>query len=297
MARDWRKQGLKPHRIERYMATNDPCLEAEPAENIGPCRNKPVHAAVFCEENENTATQAVVAEQFGGLPIMDAFEMKNTGGKEIVMSLQDELDAQGAGLKCKVPAEDLAEHEQRQAQRNPHQRIPGVAITVKMNLGRRRFLIGSAVAGIGGVAAAAVHDGELGAPPQTFRGSVPWQEGTADAPPGAVGSGYVFFAPAEAAFIKAAVGRLIPNDQVGPGAVEAGVPFFLDRQLAGPFGHGAHYYLGGRGRRARRNRATKAGSAPRNSIAPPLRRSTNTSAPISTTPRSANSRRIIRTRC
>ncbi|MGA2842921.1 MAG: hypothetical protein ABSG18_22730 [Steroidobacteraceae bacterium] len=78
--------------------------------------------------------------------------MKNTGGKEIVMSLQDELDAQRAGLECKVPAEDLAEHEQRQAQRNPLQRIPGVAITVKMNLGRRRFLIGSAVAGIGGVA-------------------------------------------------------------------------------------------------------------------------------------------------
>jgi gluconate 2-dehydrogenase gamma chain len=171
--------------------------------------------------------------------------MKNTGDKEIVMSLQDELDAQKAGLECKVPAEELAEHEQRQAQRNPLQRIPGVAITVKMNLGRRRFLIGSAVAGIGGVVAAAIHDGELGAPPQTFRGSVPWQEGTADAPPGAAGSGYVFFAPAEAAFIEAAVGRLIPNDQVGPGAVEAGVPFFLDRQLAGPFGRGAHYYLGG----------------------------------------------------
>jgi len=69
VARDWRKQGLKPHRIERYMATNDPCLEAEPAENIGPCRNKPAHAAVFCV-SENTATQAVVTEQFGGLPIM-----------------------------------------------------------------------------------------------------------------------------------------------------------------------------------------------------------------------------------
>ena len=39
--------------------------------------------------------------------------------------------------------------------------------------------------------------------------------------------------------------RLIPNDQVGPGAVEANVPFFLDRQLAGPFGRGDHYFLGG----------------------------------------------------
>jgi gluconate 2-dehydrogenase gamma chain len=38
---------------------------------------------------------------------------------------------------------------------------------------------------------------------------------------------------------------LIPNDSVGPGAVEANVPFFLDRQLAGKFGQGDHYYLRG----------------------------------------------------
>jgi gluconate 2-dehydrogenase gamma chain len=93
--------------------------------------------------------------------------------------------------------------------------------------------------------AAGVHDGELGGPTRSFRGSVPWQEGVADEPPGASGSGYVFFAPAEAAFIEAAVGRLIPHDEIGPGAVEAGVPFFLDRQLAGKFGRGDHYYLTG----------------------------------------------------
>ena len=110
---------------------------------------------------------------------------------------------------------------------------------------RRRFLIGSALAGIGGAAAAAIHDGELGAPSQTYRGAVPWQEGTADAPPGTSGSGYIFFTPTEVALIDAAVGRLIPDDPVGPGAVEAGVTFFLDRQLAGKFGRGDHYFLGG----------------------------------------------------
>ena len=113
------------------------------------------------------------------------------------------------------------------------------------NLDRRHFLIGTIAAGVAGVSAGPVHDGELGAPPQTFRGAVPWQEGTADSPPEASGSGYVYFTPAEAAFIEAAVGRLIPNDPVGPGGVEANVPFFLDRQLAGPFGRGDHYYLGG----------------------------------------------------
>src|SRR5580692_2479307 len=120
-----------------------------------------------------------------------------------------------------------------------------IAPTVEVNLVRRRLLLGGAVAGIACAAAAAIHDGELGAPPQTFRGTVPWQEGTADAPPGVSGSGYVFFTPAEVAFIEAAVGRLIPDDAVGPGAVEANVPFFLDRQLAGKFGQGDHFYLGG----------------------------------------------------
>jgi gluconate 2-dehydrogenase gamma chain len=115
----------------------------------------------------------------------------------------------------------------------------------KVNLDRRQFLIGSVAAGVAGATVAAIHDGELGAPSQTIRGSVPWKEGTADAPPGASGSGYVFFTTVEASFIEATVARLIPNDDVGPGGVEANVPFFLDRQLAGPFGRGDHYYLGG----------------------------------------------------
>jgi len=121
----------------------------------------------------------------------------------------------------------------------------GSRAVVEVNQQRRRFLVGGAVVGISGVSAATIHDGELGAPPQSFRGSVPWAEGSADAPPGVSGSGYAFFQSAEVLFIEAAVARLIPNDDVGPGGVEAGVPFFLDRQLGGPFGRGDHYYLGG----------------------------------------------------
>jgi gluconate 2-dehydrogenase gamma chain len=116
----------------------------------------------------------------------------------------------------------------------------------KTSVDRRRFLIQTALAGTAGVAgAAAVHDGELGAPPQTIQGGVPWMEGTADVPPGVSGTDFKFFTAEERAFIEAAVSRLIPNDEVGPGAVEANVPFFLDRQLAGPFGRGDHYFLGG----------------------------------------------------
>lgn len=115
-----------------------------------------------------------------------------------------------------------------------------------MTLDRRRFLIGGTAAGLANAQAATdIHDGELGAPPQTLRGAVPWQEGAADSPPGVTGTDFRFFSAAERAFIEAGTARLIPNDAVGPGAVEAGVPFFLDRQLLGPYGRGDHYFLGG----------------------------------------------------
>ena len=111
---------------------------------------------------------------------------------------------------------------------------------------RRSLLTGGAAIGAAGVAAAASrHDGELGGDSQAIRGEVPWIEGAADAPQGASGKGYVFFTPVEAALIEAIVDRLIPPDPVGPGAVEGAVPTFLDRQLAGQFGQGQHFFLGG----------------------------------------------------
>jgi gluconate 2-dehydrogenase gamma chain len=115
----------------------------------------------------------------------------------------------------------------------------------KSTVDRRRFLLGSAVVGTGGAAIAAVHDGELGAPPQSYSGAIPWQEGAADSPPEAIGQDFRFFNEAERAFIEAAVDRLIPPDPAGPGGVDANIPFFLDRQLAGSFGRGDHYFMGG----------------------------------------------------
>jgi gluconate 2-dehydrogenase gamma chain len=159
------------------------------------------------------------------------------------MPSQNELDAEGCDLQSEPPCEGIADTDgcHRIDQRRPEP----IVHSVEVNLVRRRLILGGAVAGLGGAVAAAIHDGELGSPPQTFRGAVPWRGGTADAPPGASGSGYVFFTTEEVAFIEAAVSRLIPNDSVGPGAVEANVPFFLDRQLAGKFGQGDHYYLRG----------------------------------------------------
>jgi gluconate 2-dehydrogenase gamma chain len=56
---------------------------------------------------------------------------------------------------------------------------------------------------------------------------------------------YTFFTEEEVAFVKAAVARLIPADDLGPGALEADVPYFIDRQLAGVYGAGARFYSEG----------------------------------------------------
>jgi hypothetical protein len=52
-----------------------------------------------------------------------------------------------------------------------------------------------------------------------------------------------FFSADEWAFVRAAVGRLIPSEGPGPGGIEAGVPEFIDRQMEMPYGHGAYFYL------------------------------------------------------
>jgi transposase len=58
VARVWRKHALTPHRLERYMASNDPDFETKAAEIIGLYLHPPQHAAVFCVD-EKTAIQAL----------------------------------------------------------------------------------------------------------------------------------------------------------------------------------------------------------------------------------------------
>ena len=57
VARVWRKHGMKPHRIEHYMASNDPDFERKAADVIGSYLNPPAHAAVFyVDENTYSAS-------------------------------------------------------------------------------------------------------------------------------------------------------------------------------------------------------------------------------------------------
>jgi len=51
-----------------------------------------------------------------------------------------------------------------------------------------------------------------------------------------------FFSQAEALIVAAAASRIFPSDETGPGAREAGVAIYIDRQLAGPWGRDRHRY-------------------------------------------------------
>ena len=56
--RVWRTAGVKPHRLERYMASDDPDFEKKAADIIGLYLNPPQHAAIFCVD-EKSAIQAL----------------------------------------------------------------------------------------------------------------------------------------------------------------------------------------------------------------------------------------------
>lgn len=56
--RIWRQARLKPHRLDRYMASNDPQFEEKAADIIGLYMKPPQHAAAFCVD-EKSAVQAL----------------------------------------------------------------------------------------------------------------------------------------------------------------------------------------------------------------------------------------------
>jgi len=58
VARAWKRAGLQPHRLERYLRSTDPDFEQKAAEIIGLYLDPPQHAAIFCID-EKTAIQAL----------------------------------------------------------------------------------------------------------------------------------------------------------------------------------------------------------------------------------------------
>ena len=105
---------------------------------------------------------------------------------------------------------------------------------------RRDFLKSVGTVGATGLAAAAGVESPADAQTRAAAGGrVP----DPAAPP--VSHAYTFLTAPEAAFVEAAVDRLIPADDLTPGGTDCGVATFIDRQLAGAWGSGDRTYMQG----------------------------------------------------
>ncbi len=105
----------------------------------------------------------------------------------------------------------------------------------KASFSRKKFVLAAgAVAGAAGLAAhpesaEAAHSME----PPVVAAAKTAAKATLAAPLGNEPEAYTYLTMPEAAFVEAAVDRLIPTDDLGPGAKPAGVAFYIDQQLEG----------------------------------------------------------------
>jgi gluconate 2-dehydrogenase gamma chain len=113
-------------------------------------------------------------------------------------------------------------------------------------LSRRRLLRAGATTGIAAASLALPVVTVYGTAPEAappaadlhFQAQTPAQQ------PAALG-GFTYFNTFQAQIVNAAAGRMIPTDANGPGAIEARVVYFIDRQLSASYGLvGRRYELG-----------------------------------------------------
>ena len=112
-------------------------------------------------------------------------------------------------------------------------------------IARRSFLKG---AGAAGTAVAAAVSGQLApaAGAKTLNHpSRPAPDKPGAAPQQTAREPLLTLSAAEAAFLGAAYDAFIPADKLSPSGSECGLVTFIDRQLAGPYGQGDHFYLKG----------------------------------------------------
>jgi gluconate 2-dehydrogenase gamma chain len=106
-----------------------------------------------------------------------------------------------------------------------------------MDRKRRDFLKGIGAIGAAGLVAGPAHGDSMppaAAPAPDASPATPVEQ----AP-------YRFLNAAEAAWLEAAVDRMVPADDLGPSGVDLGIVRFIDGQLAGAFGQGAKTYMQG----------------------------------------------------
>jgi gluconate 2-dehydrogenase gamma chain len=102
-----------------------------------------------------------------------------------------------------------------------------------MNIRRRDLLATSAIFVLSAVSAKALE----------ISGQLPWSP-NAGTPPRPVKPGpWAYFTGAEGRAVEAIADRIIPPDPETPGGKDAGCAVFIDRQLAGPYGHSEGLYV------------------------------------------------------
>ena len=100
---------------------------------------------------------------------------------------------------------------------------------------RRQLLAGTTLLAVASLTAQA----------RTVTEALPWLPNEAYPPRPVSGGPLVFLRPDEAAAVDAMLARIIPADDLGPGAKETGGTLFIDRQLAGPYGGHDWLYMVG----------------------------------------------------
>lgn len=150
-----------------------------------------------------------------------------------------------------VPETDSPPHEA------PDETV--VAVQLWRRLTRRRFVAATAVTGVAATAvtlpmAVAQNTNPSATPAEQPGQAITQAAGTGsqsqhagmNMTPGVdTNSGFTYFVPYQAAIIQAAAARLIPTDDLGPGATEAGVVYFIDRQLSTQKGYRGYRYSSG----------------------------------------------------
>jgi len=112
VARVWARAGIKPHRMARYMASDDPEFESKAADIIALYLKPPQHAAVFCLD-EKTAIQALdrldpVLPMSPGRLERHGFEYYRHGTLSLYAALNATLRPGAGAYRC--PAHERGVH-------------------------------------------------------------------------------------------------------------------------------------------------------------------------------------------
>ncbi|PAF44022.1 gluconate 2-dehydrogenase subunit 3 family protein [Helicobacter sp. 11S02596-1] len=113
------------------------------------------------------------------------------------------------------------------------------SILTRRNFFKTSTLVAGALLGAGGMQPLGAHPAHAHPTPQTNTLKAQNNEPNRS-------RGRMFFTrDDDFSVLSAAIERIFPEDDLGPGAIKLGVAFFIDNQLAGSYGHNAREYMQG----------------------------------------------------